>query len=44
MKVMLAMAAGWIAFYLADQAVYNGRHVRFLGGFVRAVGGGFGWL
>jgi hypothetical protein len=44
MKVMLALAAGWIAFYLADQALYGGRHVRMVGGFVRAIGAGFGWV
>ena len=27
MKAMLALAAAWIAFYLADQALYDGRHV-----------------
>jgi hypothetical protein len=44
MKPMLAMAAGWIAFYLADTAIYDGRHVRVVGSFVRAVGVGFGWV
>jgi hypothetical protein len=44
MKAMLALAAAWIAFYLADQALYDGRHVMMVGGFVRAIGAGFGWV
>ena len=43
MKVLLALSAGWIAFYLADQALYDGRHVRLVAGFARAVGEGFGF-
>jgi hypothetical protein len=42
-KVLLAFAAAWIAFYLADQALYDGRHVRMVGGFARAIGQGFGF-
>jgi hypothetical protein len=44
MKAVLAFAAAWIAFYLADQAIYDGRHIRMVGGFVRAMGAGFGWV
>jgi hypothetical protein len=43
MKVLVALAAGWIAFYLADQALYDGRYVRLAAGFARAVGDGFGF-
>lgn len=43
MKVLLAFAAGWIAFYLADQAIYDGHHVRLFTGFIRAIAGGFGY-
>ena len=43
MKALLSFAAGWIAFYLADQALYDGHHVRMVGGFVKAVGAGFGF-
>jgi hypothetical protein len=41
MKPMLAFAAGWIA-HLADTAIYDGRHVRVVGKFVRAIGVGSG--
>jgi hypothetical protein len=41
MKALLACAAGWAAFYLADQALYNGHYVRQLGEFAGAVGAGF---
>jgi hypothetical protein len=44
MKPLLALAAGWIAFSLADHAIYDGRHVRFVGNFFRAIGVGFGWV
>lgn len=43
MKVLLACASGWIAFYLADLAIYGGHHIRLFGGFIRAVGEGFGF-
>ena len=43
MKVLLAFASGWIAFSLADQAIYGGRHVRLFAGFIRAVAAGFGY-
>jgi hypothetical protein len=33
MKALLGAAAGWIAFYLADQALYNGYYVQQLGEF-----------
>jgi hypothetical protein len=42
MKVMLALASGWIGFYLADQAIYGGDHVRLVAGFLGAVAAGFG--
>ncbi len=41
MKIMLALAAGWIAFYLADQALYDGYHVGLLARFLVAVVTGF---
>ena len=43
MKALLALASGWIAFYLADQAIYDGHHVRLFAGFIRAIGVGFGY-
>lgn len=43
MKVMIAAAAGWIGFYLADQAFYGGRLVESLPGFARAIAAGFGF-
>jgi hypothetical protein len=41
MKALLALAAGWIAFYLADQALYDGHHVGLLARFVGSVASGF---
>jgi hypothetical protein len=41
MKALLAFAAGWIAFYLADQALYDGHHVGLLARFVGSVASGF---
>ena len=41
MKALLACVAGWIAFYLADQALYNGHYVQQLGEFAGAVGAAF---
>ena len=42
MKALLAYAAaGCIAFYLADQALYNGHYVQQLGEFAGAVGAAF---
>ncbi|HEX5232808.1 MAG TPA: hypothetical protein VFW56_11280 [Bradyrhizobium sp.] len=41
MKALLAGAAGWIAFFLADQAVYNGYYVQQMGEFAGAVGAAF---
>jgi hypothetical protein len=43
MKALLAFAAGWIAFYLADQAIYDGRHVRLFAGFIGAIVKDFGY-
>jgi uncharacterized membrane protein YeaQ/YmgE (transglycosylase-associated protein family) len=43
MKVLLGFAAGWIAFYLADQALYDGYHVSMIAGFVGSVASGFGF-
>ena len=43
MKIVLASAAGWIAFYLADQALYEGMHVRLVAGFLGAIAIGFGF-
>jgi hypothetical protein len=42
MKFMLALASGWIAFYLADQAIYDGDHARLVAGFLGAIVAGFG--
>jgi hypothetical protein len=41
MKALLALSAGWIAFYLADQAIYNGHHAQRVGEFIGAVATGF---
>jgi hypothetical protein len=41
MKPLLACASGWIAFYLADQALYNGRYIQLLGDFAAAVSTAF---
>jgi uncharacterized membrane protein YeaQ/YmgE (transglycosylase-associated protein family) len=41
MKVLLGFAAGWIAFYLADQALYNSHYTRLLAGFAGAIASGF---
>lgn len=41
MKALLALSAGWIAFYLADQAIYNGYHAHRVGEFLGAVTTGF---
>ena len=41
MKALLAGVAGWIAFFLADQALYNGYYVQQMGEFARAVGAAF---
>lgn len=41
MKALLACAAGCIAFYLADQALYNGHYIQKLGEFAGAVGAAF---
>jgi hypothetical protein len=43
-KSLLALSAASIAFYLADQALYDGRHVMMVGRFVGAIGAGFGWV
>jgi hypothetical protein len=43
MKPMLALTSGWIGFYLADKAIYDGHHVRLIAGFVRAIAEGFGY-
>jgi uncharacterized membrane protein YeaQ/YmgE (transglycosylase-associated protein family) len=43
MKVLLGLAAGWIAFYLADQALYDGSHARMIAGFVGSIVSGFGF-
>jgi uncharacterized membrane protein YeaQ/YmgE (transglycosylase-associated protein family) len=41
MKVLLGFSAGWIAFYLADQALYDGHHVRLIAGFIGSIASGF---
>jgi len=41
MKFLLAFAAGWIAFYLADQALYDGQHVELVARFAGSVVSGF---
>jgi hypothetical protein len=41
MKTLLAFAAGWIAFYLADQALYDGQHIEFVARFAASVASGF---
>jgi len=43
MKALLAFAAGWIAFSLADQAIYDGRHVRLAARLVASIAAGFGY-
>jgi hypothetical protein len=41
MKILLASAAGWIAFYLADQALYDGQHVAVAARFAGSIASGF---
>jgi len=41
MKFLLAFAAGWIAFYLADQALYEGQHVELVARFAGSIVSGF---
>jgi hypothetical protein len=41
MKFLLAFAAGWIAFYLADQALYDGQHVQLVATFAGSIASGF---
>lgn len=41
MKALLAGAAAWIAFFMADQALYNGYYVQQIGEFAGAVGAAF---
>jgi len=41
MKILLAFAAGWIAFYLADQALYDGQHVAVAARFAGSIASGF---
>lgn len=43
MKVLIAASAGWIAFSLVDQAVFNGRIVSGLPNLARAIASGFGF-
>jgi hypothetical protein len=41
MKILLAFAAAWIAFYLADQALYDGQHVAQVARFAGSIASGF---
>ena len=43
MKVLIAASAGWIAFSLADQALYNGRLVGAVPDLAKAIAAGFGF-
>ncbi len=41
MKALLALSAGWIAFYLADYALYHGYHAQRVAEFLGAIATGF---
>jgi hypothetical protein len=43
MKVLIAGAAGWIAFYSADQILFGGRIVPALPKIARSIAAGFGF-
>ena len=43
MKIALAVAAGWIAFYLADMALYGGHYAQGLGRLVTALSQSLGF-
>jgi hypothetical protein len=43
MKLLIAAAAGWIAFYAVDQVLYGGRIVPVLPKIARAIAAGFGF-
>jgi hypothetical protein len=43
MKILSAGAAGWIAFYIADNVLYGGRNVEVLLKLVRVAAAEFGF-
>jgi hypothetical protein len=43
MKLLIAAAAGWIAFYTVDQMLYGGQIVAALPRIARAIAAGFGF-
>jgi hypothetical protein len=43
MRILVGAAAGWIAFSLADKALYDGRIVQDLARFAQAIAAGFGF-
>jgi hypothetical protein len=43
MKFLVAASAGWIAFSLFDQAIFNGHPTSGLPSMARAVAAGFGF-
>jgi hypothetical protein len=43
MKIALALAAGWIAFYLADAALYGGYYPQGLGRLIAALSHSLGF-
>lgn len=42
-KILIAAAAGWIAFYVVDQALFDGRLTSTLPRLARAIAAGFGF-
>jgi hypothetical protein len=43
MKILIAVAAGWIAFYLADTALYGGYYAQGLGRLITALSQSLGF-
>jgi putative NADH-flavin reductase len=41
MKIAIAAAAGWIGFYIADQALFHGNHVRLVASFFGSIASAF---
>lgn len=42
-KILIAAAAGWIAFYVVDQALFDGHLTSTLPRLARAIAAGFGF-
>jgi hypothetical protein len=43
MRILVGASGGWIAFVLADKALFDGRTVLGLSSFAQAVAAGFGF-